>query len=111
MQIVCKKKENHLIIGLKGELDMSTADEFKNKIEEQLDVTGATNLIINFAEVPFVDSSGLGVILGRYKRVSEHGGKMGVVEVKPQVKRIFELSGIFRIINLFDDEATALAHL
>jgi len=104
-------KNDTLIIRLEGELDLVTAEQFRQAAENEIKSKNAKRLILNLKEVPFIDSSGLGAILGRYKRISEKGGKMAVVEVKPQVERIFELSGIFRIMKLYESEERALAEM
>ncbi len=59
----------------------------------------------------FMDSSGLGVILGRYKRVKANEGEMVVCAISPTVNRLFEMSGLFKIIRLEENEQFALATL
>ena len=49
-----------------------------------------------------MDSSGIGVIIGRYKKISSEGGKVSVVNVNDRVKKIFNLSGMNKIINIYD---------
>ena len=49
-----------------------------------------------------MDSSGIGVIIGRYKKISNEGGKVSVVNVNDRVKKIFNLSGMNKIINIYD---------
>jgi stage II sporulation protein AA (anti-sigma F factor antagonist) len=58
-----------------------------------------------------MDSSGLGVILGRYKQVKNSGGEMVVCAISPTVKRLFEMSGLFKIIRLEENEQFALQTL
>ena len=58
-----------------------------------------------------MDSSGLGVILGRYKQITNRGGKMVVCDVNQAVYRLFELSGLFKILQIEDDEQSALTSL
>lgn len=58
-----------------------------------------------------MDSSGLGVILGRYKQIKQKNGEMIVCAISPAVKRLFELSGLFKIIRLDESEQYALHRL
>lgn len=101
--------EQSLVVTVKGELDLLTAENFRNLVERDLNREQAQHLILDMEEVTFVDSSGLGVILGRYRRIREQGGKMALVKVKPHVKRVLELAGIMRIINVYEKTSQALA--
>ena len=60
------------------------------------------NIIFDFKNIRFMDSSGIGVIIGRYKKISSEGGKVSVVNVNDRVKKIFNLSGMNKIINIYD---------
>lgn len=96
-----------LVVRVSGELDLLTAETFRNLIERELFQQKARNLVLNLEQVNFIDSSGLGVILGRYKRIREQGGVVAIVGAQPHVKRVLELSGILRIIGLYDTEEQA----
>jgi stage II sporulation protein AA (anti-sigma F factor antagonist) len=108
LKITTEIKQRTLIVRVEGELDMHVADMFRTTVEEALDKNGVKNLILSLADVTFIDSSGLGVILGRYKRISQQGGKMSAVQLQPQVEKIFELSGLLRIMKLYPTELQAL---
>lgn len=103
-----KRTKNVLIIHLCGELDHHTAEKVRTNIENELGQEAYTHLILNLAQLNFMDSSGLGVILGRYKKMSQSGGKMLLCSVQPSVYRLMEMSGLFKIISFFDDEKSAL---
>lgn len=111
MDLEMKVVDKNLIVRLSGELDMVVADDFRNKVEQALDEHPVKNIILNLGGVRFIDSSGLGVILGRYKRISLEGGKIALVEMQPQVNRILELSGLFKIMEQYDSEDDALDQL
>ncbi len=102
---------NVLIARLHGELDMRVADEMRAALETALDQSGATHIVFDLSDVSFIDSSGLGVILGRYRRISDRGGKMAFVGVEPAVRRVLELSGVLRISSEYDDDMQAAADL
>lgn len=103
--------QDTLLVRPGGELDLSVADFLRNNLEESLDRESARNIVFNLSKVSFVDSSVLGVFLGRYKRVSKNGGSVIIVSPQPQVRRILELSGLFRIMGESDSEAEALRKL
>lgn len=111
MKINVERVGKSLVARVDGELDMLVAGDFRTQMESTLDREAVPNLILNFSEVSFIDSSGLGVILGRYKRISQAGGCMAIVNPQPQVQRILELSGIMRIINTYPSEEDAIKSL
>lgn len=100
--------KNTLVVKVSGELDLSTAEQFKLQIEQDIKQWKAKNLILDLNGVNFIDSSGLGVILGRYKTVTQNNGNMAIVKPKASVKKILELSGILRIIKIYKDVDAAL---
>ena len=97
-----------LIVRACGELDLVVADKFRNQVDESLEKNCSDNIILNLDGVSFIDSSGLGVILGRYKKITMRGGRMAIVGAPAQVKRILELSGVLRITSVYEDENQAL---
>ncbi|MDD4601834.1 Anti-sigma F factor antagonist [bioreactor metagenome] len=111
MKIATIFKKGVLIVRVEGELDMHSAHEFRQTIDDALDSNEAKHIVLNFNGVDFIDSSGLGVILGRYKRVSLLKGQMVATHIQPQVARIFELAGLYKIIKVCNNETEALAFL
>ncbi|HHV62180.1 MAG TPA: anti-sigma factor antagonist [Firmicutes bacterium] len=98
-----------LVVRLGGELDLKTAGEFRDAVDRELERhEQIRNIVLIFDEVTFIDSSGLGAILGRYKRASQMGGKLVAAGLTPQIKKIFELSGLLKIIPVCDSETRAL---
>ena len=95
---------------VEGELDLSTAAAFREAIDRRL-ADGAKHLVLSLAGLTFLDSSGLGAILGRYRRVSERGGRMVAADVPAHIARLLSLSGLQRVIPTFETEAEALQNL
>jgi stage II sporulation protein AA (anti-sigma F factor antagonist) len=106
-----EQKGNILIIVMNGELDHHSSENVRVKIDNKIDELGSKNLIFDFSGVNFMDSSGIGVILGRYKKVTEYGGKAAIINLKPNIKRVFELSGLFRIINEYKNVDAAVVNM
>jgi stage II sporulation protein AA (anti-sigma F factor antagonist) len=104
-------KENVLLIRLSGELDHHAAETLKKEWQATMKANGAKHVILNLESLSFMDSSGLGVILGRYKEVTQLGGEMVVCSISPAVKRLFDMSGLFKIIRLEENEKYALLTL
>lgn len=104
-------KENILIVRLSGELDHHEAKNLREKWQEILFENDINHIIINFERVTFMDSSGLGVILGRYKEIIKLGGKMVICSINPAIKRLFEMSGLLKIVHLEENEQIALYSL
>ena len=108
MLIDLEVKNNSLVVRLGGELDLRIINYLRDTLEEALDKNDVKHVILNMNSVTFIDSSALGVILGRYKRIAQNGGKVGLVGIRPMVKRILELSGLLRIMREFPSEQEAL---
>ncbi|WP_027724412.1 anti-sigma F factor antagonist [Tuberibacillus calidus] len=101
-------KQEVLCIRLEGELDHHTADILRERVTEALNQHLIRHILLNLERLEFMDSSGLGVILGRYKEIAAMGGEMVVCSISAPVKRLFEMSGMFKIIRFEEDEAYAL---
>ncbi|PAV29551.1 anti-sigma F factor antagonist [Virgibacillus profundi] len=104
-------KEDVLIVRLSGELDHHEAEALRNKWKDLIYTNSVKHVILNLEFVTFMDSSGLGVILGRYKEVLQLGGEMVVCSISPPIKRLFEMSGLFKIVRLEENEEFALESL
>ncbi|GMA99208.1 anti-sigma F factor antagonist [Pelosinus sp. IPA-1] len=108
MNITTSLKRGVLLVRVEGELDMHVAAEFRQKVDNALETSGVQKVLFNLQGVDFIDSSGLGVLLGRYKKISGLGGVMSATQIQPQVSQIFELSGLLKIIKLYHSEKEAL---
>lgn len=104
-------KEDVLIVRLAGELDHHEAEILRNQWKDMMYENVVKHVILNLESVTFMDSSGLGVILGRYKEVLQLGGEMVVCSVTPFVERLFDMSGLFKIVRLEENERFALSAL
>jgi stage II sporulation protein AA (anti-sigma F factor antagonist) len=104
-------KYDVLLIRLAGELDHHTAEELRVKVTDLLEKEQIRHIVLNLEHLTFMDSSGLGVILGRYKQIKNIGGEMIVCSISPAVKRLFEMAGLFKIIRFESDEQYALKTL
>lgn len=100
MKLEFKSDKDKLYVKIDGELDLSVASSFRSDLDQALDIKQARHLILDFSQVDFIDSSGLGVILGRYKRLTEIGGTVQICGANEQIAKILELSGLSRIMEI-----------
>jgi stage II sporulation protein AA (anti-sigma F factor antagonist) len=104
MDLELRLVRNTLVVRIEGELDMLVAEQLRSQIDSKLDSREVNTLIINLDKVTFIDSSGLGVLIGRYKKLSAIGGHMYIVGARPSVEKILFFSGINKLIPMFNSE-------
>jgi stage II sporulation protein AA (anti-sigma F factor antagonist) len=102
MTIVHTVQGSLVRVAVKGDLDLKTAGPLRDALDKLMDRYRDRNLVLDLSEVGFVDSSGLGVILGRYRRLEEQGRAIALTGVRPQVRSVLELAGVESIINITD---------
>ncbi|SDW55740.1 anti-anti-sigma regulatory factor, SpoIIAA [Marininema mesophilum] len=102
------RRRSVLIVRLSGELDHHTATQVRQRLENELSKEIDTNLVLNLEDLTFMDSSGLGVVLGRYRQISQLGGQMAVCSVQPSIHRLFEMSGLFKVFSFYENEEQAI---
>ena len=93
---------DRLIVRIDGELDHFCAQSVRRYLDALLLDRSIRTLILDFSSLTFMDSSGIGVILGRYRILRDRGGKMAVCHMNPHIARIFHMSGMDRIIPELD---------
>lgn len=96
-----------LLVGLDGELDHFCAQSVRRDLDSQLADPSIRHLILDFSGLGFMDSSGIGVILGRYRILRERGGGVSVIHMNDHVSRIFHMSGLNKVIRQLDRKQEA----
>lgn len=84
---------------LDGELDHFSADSVRDMLDGLIADRRVKYLVLDLRELKFMDSSGVGVIIGRYRRLAARGGGVRVFGANPQVDRLFKLAGLYRIVE------------
>lgn len=97
-----QRKSNILIINLEGELDHHHAKEVRDYIDRILEDESIRHLLLDLSRLRFMDSSGIGVFIGRYKIISKRGGQVCLANINQQLDKILELSGLYRILKVYD---------
>jgi stage II sporulation protein AA (anti-sigma F factor antagonist) len=100
-----------LVVRVSGELDLATADTFRRTVDEELAKDGCSNLILVLKNVTFIDSSGIGAILGRYRLIQERRGRVIAAGLRSPVRRVLEMSGVLRVVETAETEQRALESL
>lgn len=100
MEVTLLGEKRALIVTVSGELDHHIAEKIKAEVDDKMRSTNAVNVIFDFSKLSFMDSSGLGMIMGRYKKARTLGGKVIVFGVNAGILRIMEMSGLSKIIKL-----------
>jgi stage II sporulation protein AA (anti-sigma F factor antagonist) len=111
LNIDLEVKNDVLLIRLVGELDHHTADNLRELATNAIEKHQIRHILLNLENLSFMDSSGLGVILGRYKQIKQLHGEMVVCAISPAIERLFDMSGLFKIIRLEPTEEFALQRL
>ncbi len=111
MNVQAERVGSHLVVRITGELDLHTVNAFRQAIDREIATRRSKNLVLVMSDVSFIDSSGVGAILGRYKSIKAQGGKMVAVGLRPIPRRTLELSGVLRVIQTAESERRALAQL
>ena len=111
MQIKLQKKGRTLIASLFGELDHHSAKNVKEILETAIEQKSIQNLIFDFTNLNFMDSSGIGVIIGRYKLLSAIGGKVCIICREKTICRLITLSGLTRLMEVFQTIGEAESYM
>lgn len=111
MGVVLRYEGTSIIAVLEGELDVATVPRARVELEAALVKPGVRSLILDLTGVSFMDSSGLGFLLGRYRWCMENGAVMAVAGARAQVRRVLELSGLTKIMPVTATVGEALARV
>lgn len=104
-------RQRALVVRFQGEIDHHSAERLREQLEEEVYRPHLRTIVFNFRHLIFMDSAGIGLVLGRYKRLLANGQRLLFCEAAPNVYRLFEMSGLFKIIPVYRTEAEALSGL
>jgi anti-sigma B factor antagonist len=96
------------VIALSGEVDLYTAPEFKQQLLEVIG-QGAKEVVVDFTQTTFIDSTTLGVLVGGVKRLRPNGGRLSLVCNDRNIAKIFEITGLNKVFDIYDSRDEALA--
>lgn len=87
------------VVSVYGELDVATAPSLREQLIEQVN-DGAVRLVLDLEGLDFLDSTGLGTIIGALKRARTHGGELRLVCTQSRIRRLFEITGLDKAVPL-----------
>jgi anti-sigma B factor antagonist len=97
------------ILDLKGNLTIGSGEEELGEMIAQSLSEGRKHLLLNLADVPFIDSSGIGGLIKSFTRVKNGGGKLKLLNPSRNTRQLLSITGLLSVLEIFDDEATALS--
>ena len=101
------KGNNITLIVLNGEIGTETVNQFKDRIDQIVN-DGNTRLIMDFQDVNYLNSMGLGVVAATLKKVKKSKGDLKLLNLSPAVQELFELTRLTKVFEIFDSEDTAI---
>lgn len=104
-------KKDILILRLKGELDDVSVSDLRTRISNYIDSYKINHLVLNLAELNFLDSSGIGFIIGRYHQLRKRNGDITISNVNSKIERIIYISGLAKICKIRENEEAVLISL
>ena len=110
IKVDIKEGEGCNILNVCGDVDVYTSPKVKESINALIEKE-IYNIVVNLEDVRYVDSTGLGVWIGALKRVKEHNGNIVLVCTNPQIKKIFQITGLVKIFSIFANNEDAIGAL
>ncbi len=110
MEITSRQEKQAMVVSVTGRIDATTSPELETKLQEL--TTGDMNkLVLNLSELEYISSAGLRVILTMAKKLKAAQGEILIAGLQGSVKQVFEISGFYSILKIFDDEDTAIERI
>ena len=100
MECIYVPKDKQLTLKIEEEIDEHATEKLRRKIDNEITRFLPRKVIFDFSNVTFMDSAGIGMLLGRYKIIKMLGGQLELLNVNKQIEKVFEISGILKIIPL-----------
>jgi len=88
-----------LVANLSGELDHYQAERMRTQIDAAYEKSSCKHIVLNMEAVTFMDSSGIGMIIGRYKNAAKRGGKLVLAAMNEHIAKLFDISGLAKIVS------------
>jgi anti-sigma B factor antagonist len=97
----------HTVVAVKGEVDVYTAPRLREKLVELVS-QGHLKIVVNLEDVEFLDSTGLGVLVGALKRLRSHDGELSLVCTQQRILKVFEITGLTKVFAIYDTVDSAV---
>lgn len=100
MPVIIETEENTVIARLSGEVDHHASRSLREDIDLAVERHHPAALILDFDGVTFMDSSGIGLVMGRYKKIKQYGGRIVIENTGSQIKKVMRLAGLDRLAEI-----------
>ena len=107
-EVTKNDNESVTVLSVKGYLDAHTAPTLESAFQELVDAK-QYNIIVNFTDLNYISSAGLGVFMGFIEDIRKNGGDIKLSSMKPKIYRVFDLLGFPTLYDILDDEKAAMA--
>jgi anti-sigma B factor antagonist len=94
------------VVEIQGDVELHSAARVREELRRACDEKGV-RCIVDMSGVPFIDSTGVGVLVGALKRAREHSGTFAIANPQPRVRRVFEITGLLDALPIYDTLASA----
>jgi len=109
MEIQERALENVVVLDLKGKLTIGEGDELLKETIQKLMEQGHNKLLLNLADVPYVDSAGLGEIVRTYTTVSRQGGSLKLLNLTKRITDLLAITKLLTVFDTYESEAEAVS--
>lgn len=96
------REDGGVVVGVAGELDCATAAVLDERLQDLLADQGNLRIVIDLADMTFVDSSGLSVLVATYQGLRARGGELSLRRPRPSTRKVFEITGLSRVLPIDD---------
>ena len=111
MEMIYEVRGPVLVAELFGEMDHHASEMMRGNLDSMMERSQTSCLLMDFGRVTFMDSSGIGIVLGRYRKISSSGGHMAVCCCSPKIQTILNMAGVLSVIYCAETKEEALAFL
>ena len=94
-------RDDHTVVTVRGEVDLASSPQLRDCLGE-LTSAGTPRLVIDLEEVGFIDSTGIGVLVGGIKRARSQGGELSLVCTQRRILKVLEITGLTRVFTVYD---------
>ena len=102
MNVNYNAEDKLLLLEITEEIDHHTTEKIRRRADYEIQRYMPRKAIFDFSSVSFMDSAGIGLIIGRYKLLSMLGGELEIINVRPNVEKILHISGILKLISIYN---------
>jgi anti-sigma B factor antagonist len=108
LRVETEDREGLALVKAVGEIDVSTAETLAEAVSKSLDA-GQPRVLVDFAEVTFIDSTGLGILVRSHRAAEARGATFGIVNPTPQTLKLIRVLGLDQLLSIFDSPEDAAA--